>query len=131
MIRRTPRSTRTDTLFPYTALFRSASDTVHLLDGALNITPGVRYENVRMNFTDVLGRAKSDNTAKELLPGLTIGLDVNKDLFVFANAQKSLVPVQIAQATKKQDVANETAWNYELGTRWQATDKGEFTSTLF
>src|SRR3546814_3084193 len=30
MIRRPPRSTRTDTLFPYTTLFRSALDTEHL-----------------------------------------------------------------------------------------------------
>src|SRR3546814_2713598 len=29
MIRRPPRSTRTDTLFPYTTLFRSASRTYH------------------------------------------------------------------------------------------------------
>src|SRR3546814_10650175 len=32
MIRRTPRSTRTDTLFPYTTLFRSAQDMHHLGD---------------------------------------------------------------------------------------------------
>src|SRR3546814_19717402 len=32
MIRRPPRSTRTDTLFPYTTLFRSR-DIEHLLDG--------------------------------------------------------------------------------------------------
>src|SRR3546814_14356959 len=31
MIRRPPRSTRTDTLFPYTTLFRSAYDRVALL----------------------------------------------------------------------------------------------------
>src|SRR3546814_3237075 len=29
MIRRSPRSTRTDTLFPYTTLFRSVDDTIH------------------------------------------------------------------------------------------------------
>src|SRR3546814_14116741 len=29
MIRRPPRSTRTDTLFPYTTLFRSAGDTLY------------------------------------------------------------------------------------------------------
>src|SRR3546814_9808263 len=34
MIRRPPRSTRTDTLFPYTTLFRSA-------DAAVTSTPGV------------------------------------------------------------------------------------------
>src|SRR3546814_1301496 len=31
MIRRPPRSTRTDTLFPYTTLFRSITDTVQYL----------------------------------------------------------------------------------------------------
>src|SRR3546814_5918522 len=34
MIRRTPRSTRTDTLFPYTTLFRSTELCVHARDGA-------------------------------------------------------------------------------------------------
>src|SRR3546814_9202514 len=34
MIRRPPRSTRTDTLFPYTTLFRSVARQPHHLDGA-------------------------------------------------------------------------------------------------
>src|SRR3546814_4580352 len=33
MIRRPPRSTRTDTLFPYTTLFRSKGDKVVILSG--------------------------------------------------------------------------------------------------
>src|SRR3546814_960033 len=33
MIRRPPRSTRTDTLYPYTTLFRSLDRAVHQLDG--------------------------------------------------------------------------------------------------
>src|SRR3546814_11078878 len=33
MIRRPPRSTRTDTLFPYTTLFRSRGDNLVVLDG--------------------------------------------------------------------------------------------------
>src|SRR3546814_16473591 len=33
MIRRPPRSTRTDTLFPYTTLFRSAITNVTIFDG--------------------------------------------------------------------------------------------------
>src|SRR3546814_10216497 len=41
MIRRPPRSTRTDTLFPYTTLFRSGRDRVDrlraLLDGACRL----------------------------------------------------------------------------------------------
>src|SRR3546814_18675089 len=47
MIRRPPRSTRTDTLFPYTTLFRSAADQSHPPDrrrcraGAVRRLPAV------------------------------------------------------------------------------------------
>src|SRR3546814_2373039 len=37
MIRRPPRSTRTDTLFPYTTLFRSAEDDEELADAVLKL----------------------------------------------------------------------------------------------
>src|SRR3546814_1738605 len=37
MIRRPPRSTRTDTLFPYTTLFRSAAKVVTAVDARGNI----------------------------------------------------------------------------------------------
>src|SRR3546814_7905195 len=37
MIRRPPRSTRTDTLFPYTTLFRSADRLVHQLVGGQQV----------------------------------------------------------------------------------------------
>src|SRR3546814_2894599 len=39
MIRRPPRSTRTDTLFPYTTLFRS-------------LLPGVSHTRLRLSYTD-------------------------------------------------------------------------------
>src|SRR3546814_7401903 len=41
MIRRPPRSTRTDTLFPYTTLFRSGAD-AHPADLAVRLPPAVR-----------------------------------------------------------------------------------------
>src|SRR3546814_16629073 len=40
MIRRPPRSTRTDTLFPYTTLFRSSNPVAESATGALTITDG-------------------------------------------------------------------------------------------
>src|SRR3546814_9987285 len=46
IIRRPPRSTRTDTLFPYTTLFRSWTQT----DYASPISPG------RLHFADAAGR---------------------------------------------------------------------------
>src|SRR3546814_12476196 len=39
MIRGPPRSTRTDTLFPYTTLFRSVEETHHIFDEALLVLP--------------------------------------------------------------------------------------------
>src|SRR3546814_20031750 len=46
MIRRPPRSTRTDTLFPYTTLFRSIVTTF----GALLISPSVAAVSVATGF---------------------------------------------------------------------------------
>src|SRR3546814_10212947 len=46
MIRRPPRSTRTDTLFPYTTLFRSllrVRSLVHIAGGELVALPGIDY----------------------------------------------------------------------------------------
>src|SRR3546814_20362985 len=40
MIRRPPRSTRTDTLFPYTSLFRSVPPAVAQGDCRLSVEPG-------------------------------------------------------------------------------------------
>src|SRR3546814_3122561 len=40
MIRRPPRSTRTDTLFPYTTLFRSANGLLKLNGGTFNFAAG-------------------------------------------------------------------------------------------
>src|SRR3546814_13991274 len=59
MIRRPPRSTRTDTLFPYTTLFRSAwlpAVIIHLLVRA-------RYESQRVSLL----RAEIDNVHNRFL----------------------------------------------------------------
>ncbi|MDX1466917.1 MAG: TonB-dependent receptor, partial [Halomonas sp.] len=108
-----------------------ASDTLSLMDGRLAVTPGVRYEDVRMDFYDELSDTPSTNDTDEILPGLTVGFEATDEVFVFANAQKSLVPVQIAQATREGDVANETAWNYELGARVEVTPTLTTSATLF
>src|SRR3546814_8094434 len=46
MIRRPPRTTRTDTLFPYTTLFRSAVEpfTVEYVSGIAGVTPRILRE---------------------------------------------------------------------------------------
>ncbi|MBR9871084.1 MAG: TonB-dependent siderophore receptor [Gammaproteobacteria bacterium] len=107
------------------------SDTVSFLDDRLTVTPGIRYEDVAMDFRDNLNDQKEENNAEEWLPGLTVGLQASDDLFVFANSQRSLVPVQIAQTTREGEVANETAWNHELGARFQVTPDLLSSATLF
>src|SRR3546814_11398846 len=44
MIRRPPRSTRTDTLFPYTTLFRSTAPTARRLASAALARPDGRFQ---------------------------------------------------------------------------------------
>lgn len=107
------------------------SDTMVFMDGRFKVTPGVRYENAQMDFVDTLSNTSSDNNAKALLPGITLGFDATDAVFLFGNVQRSLVPAQIAQVTKSKDVANETAWNYELGGRWQLTPTFSTKMTLF
>ncbi|WP_227664492.1 TonB-dependent receptor family protein [Marinobacter litoralis] len=107
------------------------SDTVSFLDDRLTVTPGIRYEDVAMDFRDNLNDQTEENNAEEWLPGLTVGLQASDDLFVFANSQRSLVPVQIAQTTREGEVANETAWNHELGARLQVTPDLLSSATLF
>src|SRR3546814_13931682 len=46
MLRRPPRSTRTDTLFPYTSLFRSVDEDAHALHFAQALLHGVQLAAV-------------------------------------------------------------------------------------
>ena len=107
------------------------SDSVSLAGGKLKVTPGLRYEDVRMDFSDGIADKKVDNHPTELLPGLTVGYQASERAFLFANGQRSLVPVQIAQVSRGGDVANETAWNYEVGGRFDVTPRLTSTVTLF
>src|SRR3546814_14520972 len=76
MIRRPPRSTRTDTLFPYTTLFRSVaglpqcSMPMQVLVGIGN--PGGRYDNTPHN----VGWAVLDALAERLALAWTAHEDV-------------------------------------------------------
>lgn len=125
------RTVARDWAFDVDAFAVYASDTVRFMNDRLAVTPGVRYENVYMDFRNNLNGAIDVNKASKLLPGITVGFEATDRLFLFANAQRSLVPVQTAQVTRAGDVANETAWNYELGGRFQITPNLMTSMTLF
>src|SRR3546814_14891691 len=69
MIRRPPRSTRTDTLFPYTTLFRSSTGG----DGADDSAHGTGSETgTERDFSGSAGPARRINTAKADLRPLSV-----------------------------------------------------------
>lgn len=107
------------------------SDTFSLLDGRLKVTPGVRHEDVRLFYRNNATRAETRDTTKDWLPGLDIGYQATPGIFVFANAHRSLRPVQFTQITFGGDLAAERAKNYEAGVRWAASPSLDLSATAF
>src|SRR3546814_9185529 len=72
MIRRPPRSTRTDTLFPYTTLFRSASTTYFVTDDPqpkLRIARHFDGHDAVAVFSDGIENLVIDNATGAASPG--------------------------------------------------------------
>src|SRR3546814_2377128 len=74
MIRRPPRSTRTDTLFPYTTLFRSITraqqregsvDSLDLLDAERTLADA-RIADDQIDLFEALGGGRSEEHTSEL-----------------------------------------------------------------
>lgn len=107
------------------------SDTFSLLDGKLKVTPGVRHEDVRLAYRNNATGVQTRNTTSDLLPGLDVGYQARGDVFLFANAHKSLRPVQFTQITFGGDLAAERADNLEMGVRWAATPQVDLGLTAF
>ncbi|SOB90021.1 Fe(3+) dicitrate transport protein [Alloalcanivorax xenomutans] len=107
-----------DWRFHTDAVAAYVSDTFYLMDRRLLVTPGVRFEKVNTRFADNLNDGSSDNQAEKWLPGLTLSYQLNRHWQWFANTQRSLVPVQVAQVIREGDVGNEVGWNYETGVRF-------------
>lgn len=117
--------------FDTEAVALSVSDSMKFLNDRLTITPGMRYEDVSTDFEDRIKKVKDENDADKFLPGLTVGFQATNSLFLFANAQRSLVPVQTADVTLEGEFDNELAWNYEIGARTQVTPDVNVSATLF
>src|SRR3546814_20532354 len=91
MIRRPPRSTRTDTLFPYTTLFRS-------------FIAGVRYETAKQHVTpvDLFGIGTGGVTSTRLnnsywLPAATVTWNFAEDMQLRLNASKTIARPQFRE----------------------------------
>src|SRR3546814_10188711 len=64
------------------------SNAISLLDHRLTITPGVRYENARMDYADGITGFSRENKSEEWLPGLTVGYQATDAWFVYAKDRK-------------------------------------------
>src|SRR3546814_14587904 len=67
MIRRPPRSTRTDTLFPYTTLFRSLGLLSGYLGGVVDAVI-MRIADVQLTFPAILIALLIDGLSRSVLP---------------------------------------------------------------
>src|SRR3546814_17052561 len=83
MIRRPPRSTRTDTLFPYTTLFRSIALVLQRGADAEDIVIAADHPDAAAGFQDALrflqprmGEAVIVGKAVELVPLIIAGIDL-------------------------------------------------------
>src|SRR3546814_21081730 len=61
MIRRPPRSTRTDTLFPYTTLFRSLDVAYNVAEHRYEDTPQVYISSANLILLAIQNESLSDN----------------------------------------------------------------------
>lgn len=107
------------------------SNSFGFLDDRLNITPGIRFENVETDFQDKIFGFSSSNHSQEWLPGLAIGYQATDEVFLFANMNKSLRPPQVAQVTRGGAVGSEVARVYEVGARLTPFSGAELTMTAF
>src|SRR3546814_18631927 len=78
MIRRPPRSTRTDTLFPYTTLFRSGASSGFVPTPDAKLVYGYFGSNT-LGYTDAALQAQT-YTYKHLLPPLNLAYQVDNDI---------------------------------------------------
>lgn len=121
-----------DWRFETDALAGYVSDKLSFHDGRIEVTPGVRLERVDTDFRNNQNGATNNNLIKEVLPGLTLGYHATRRTFLFANANRSLRPPQVAQVTRSGgDVASEVAWNYEVGGRFSPLPALDVTATAF
>src|SRR3546814_6936667 len=73
MIRRPPRSTRTDTLFPYTTLFRSVGHLLDLFgDGDRALHLGAEIGDLVIVILAVVGFRRGEHLAQIVLEGLRL-----------------------------------------------------------
>src|SRR3546814_19943094 len=79
MIRRPPRSTRTDTLFPYTTLFRSIQ-ALDLLGRKLLMGQGAAFRLLLQRITATISDAAAEDALREFREALQAAVEMATDV---------------------------------------------------
>jgi Fe(3+) dicitrate transport protein len=91
--------------------------------GAVTVTPGIRFEKVEVDRSNMLTGFRDTEKYEEPLPSLSIGWEMTKDLFGYANYSTSFNPVThlaLGDSTTNQtSLEPERAKTYELGVRYK------------
>jgi Fe(3+) dicitrate transport protein len=123
-----PRDWQMDT----NAMAYYVSNKLGFFDDTLSVTPGMRYEDVRMTFTNLGQDYSQDNHVTEWLPGITLGYEFSSNWFAYTNAQRSLRTPQISQLwPKDQTLESELSWNYEAGVRFTPTERSNLSIAAY
>ncbi|WP_025564436.1 TonB-dependent siderophore receptor [Psychromonas sp. SP041] len=110
------------------------SNKIGFFDDRFVVTPGIRYEDVRLSYDEVVSGAQQKQHIKEVLPSLTLGYTLSEQWFTFANVQKSLRTPQVSHltsTTQTDSIDPEISWNYEVGTRFTPTHNSSINLTLY
>src|SRR3546814_5958875 len=111
MIRRPPRSTRTDTLFPYTTLFRSARQP----ENTTKLCPGGCVE-LRVHLSPQFLRVRSEEHTSELQSLMRISYAV------FCLKKKNNIINHTIRTAKQQTIGIHSDKQYESKSKKRHTD---------
>src|SRR3546814_14948980 len=110
MIRRPPRSTRTDTLLPYTTLFRSG-DLLARTELAVDVAERVLLGEDRVLGQRVFDRVEAGELREDVFAGQAQGLEEHRDrllaLAVDAHADLVALVDQIGRASCRERVVSD------------------------
>ncbi|AWV90414.1 ligand-gated channel protein [Bradymonas sediminis] len=93
----------------------------------LTITPGLRAEFIRTDFTDYKTDETSDNFMTVLIPGLGAHYAITPEFGVLAGAHRGFSPVSPGQP---EQVKPETSVNYEAGVRYAKEQTGTLVEAI-
>src|SRR3546814_2782359 len=92
MIRRPPRSTRTDTLFPYTTLFRSRGDLLRVAAAPVGITLLIDVILFSLAPTEADADATGSGLGGSFWSYLLLGLSIPPGVLLAVNWLRVLIP---------------------------------------